>query len=469
MSFVTRSLIPLAAAGLLLGACAGDQPQSREPDVPSAVGDSGVINDAEPPDGEMETPGDGPAAVGDGEPAAKAPDLVVTAITWQPKSPQANDAVTFSATIKNAGGSATPQGTILGVRFSIDGTVVAWSDSEKSALVAGDSVTVAANGGPAGSTWKATKGTVSVEALVDDVDRIKEADETNNALAVSLTVGGGSPPTGVCAGAPPAQAAAEGLTHLAFCDDFSTNSIAAGPTPADRDITGNKKWTTELGFGNNSNVMTAASLKWNGDGTVTINPDWEKYQWYMTSVALRSGKMHGYLIDRKKRWYAEIRWRFDKKGGGQPAFWSMDTCHVYKWPGKCTQHGGRYVEPDFWEYFNAVTSTHYYQQGPNGEQIKLTRCNKTVAGAGVSPGEWFTVGHMYTSGPAMQRYYKNEKLIYTRTTSTGGCVDFGGGSTADFIVEMADGRYPIYIGSKYGDVITYDYVRVWEHPNDQKP
>ena len=38
---------------------------------------------------------------------------------------------------------------------------------------------------------------------------------------------------------------------------------------------------------------------------------------------------------------------------------------------------------------------------------------------------------------------------------------------ADFIAEMADGRYPIYLGSKYGDVITYDYVRVWEHPKDQ--
>jgi hypothetical protein len=187
----------------------------------------------------------------------------------------------------------------------------------------------------------------------------------------------------------------------------------------------------------------------------------------MTSVALRSGKMHGYFVDRKKRWYAEVRWRFDKKGGGQPAFWSMDTCHTYKWPGKCTQHGGKYVEPDFWEYFSAVTSTHYYQQSASGGQIKLTRCNKTVAGQGVSAGQWFTAGHMYTSNPARQRYYKNDKLIYTRTTSTGGCKDFGGGTTADFIAEMADGRYPIYLGAKYGDVITYDYVRVWEHPSDQ--
>jgi len=281
------------------------------------------------------------------------------------------------------------------------------------------------------------------------------------------------PPSGVCSAsaAPPAQAAAEGLTRLAFCDDFSSNSIAAGTTSDTRDITGSKKWTTELGFGidGTDEVMTTASLQWHADGTVTIDPDRETYQWYLSSVAKRGGALHGYFIDRKTRWYAEVRWRFDHKGGGQPAFWSMDTCHVYGWPGPCTQHGNRFIEPDFWEYFSAVTSTHYYQEGTGGP-IRLTRCNRTNNGAGVAIGEWFSTGHMYTGGgtsDARQRYYKNDNLIYTRTTSTGGCVDGGGGSTADFIAEMSDGRYPIYLGSKIGDVITYDFVRVWEHPADQ--
>lgn len=264
---------------------------------------------------------------------------------------------------------------------------------------------------------------------------------------------------------PPPPAAAEGLTKLAFCDDFSSNSIAAGPDPASRDIVGAKKWTTELGFGNTSTVMTEAALTWNGDGTVTINPDWQKYQWYMTSVAQRGDKMHGYYIDRKKRWYAEVRWRFDQRGGGQPAFWSMDTCHTYRWPDRCTQHDGHYVEPDFWEYFDAVTSVHYYQQGFRGNQIKKTRCIKTNRKEAVEPGEWFIAAHLYTSAPAMQRYYKDNRLIYTRTAETDGCKDFGGGSTAKFLAEMVDGRYPLYLGSKMGDVITYDYVRVWEHPD----
>lgn len=270
-----------------------------------------------------------------------------------------------------------------------------------------------------------------------------------------------------CDGAsPPAPAAAAGLTRLAFCDDFSNNSIAAGSDSGSRDIGGGKKWTTELGFGYDWGVMSEKSISWNGDGTVTIDPDWQKYQWYMTSVAKRGNAMHGYFIDRKKRWYVETRWRFDEKGGGQPAFWSMDTCHTYQWPGACTEHGNRYVEPDFWEYFDAVTSVHYYQQGPRGKQIKMTRCNRVNRAETVKPGEWFIAGQLYTSAPAVQRYYKNNRLIYTRTTDTGGCKDFGGGSTAAFITEMADGRYPIHLGSKDGDVITYDYVRVWEHPDD---
>ena len=142
------------------------------------------------------------AGVGVGADAAKppstpgVPDLVVTAISWQPKSPQAGDAVTFGATIKNVGTGPTPPGTTLGVRFSVDGTTVAWSDSEKAALAAGKSVTVTANGGPAGkSTWTATQGTVSVEAWVDDIDRIPgESDETNNTLAVKLDVASSAPP-----------------------------------------------------------------------------------------------------------------------------------------------------------------------------------------------------------------------------------------------------------------------------------
>lgn len=52
-------------------------------------------------------------------------------------------------------------------------------------------MTLVANGAPSGSTvlWKATAGTHSLRAFVDDINRITgEASETNNTLTGSLTI-----------------------------------------------------------------------------------------------------------------------------------------------------------------------------------------------------------------------------------------------------------------------------------------
>jgi subtilase family serine protease len=117
------------------------------------------------------------------------PDLIVTAISWSPASPAQGNAVTFSATIKNQGAGATPAGVIHGVEFRVDGVQVSWSDMSTASLAAGASRTVTANSGPTGSsTWKAKRGTHSILATVDDVNRIAEANESNNALTTSMTV-----------------------------------------------------------------------------------------------------------------------------------------------------------------------------------------------------------------------------------------------------------------------------------------
>jgi hypothetical protein len=119
------------------------------------------------------------------------PDLVVTQIDLSPSSPSVGSAVAFSAVVKNQGTAATPAGTIIGVRFSVDGTPVAWSDNHSQALAAGATITLNANGGPSGSaTWTATAGGHQVEALVDDINRIpNESNESNNQLTRSFTVG----------------------------------------------------------------------------------------------------------------------------------------------------------------------------------------------------------------------------------------------------------------------------------------
>ena len=108
------------------------------------------------------------------------PDLVVTDISWSPADPKMGDAVTFSATIKNQGTGSTSAGIINGVSFFVDDTQVSWSDSNTRSIAPGESITVTANGGPNSSVWNATKGSHTVTAWVDDVDRIKESNEDKN-------------------------------------------------------------------------------------------------------------------------------------------------------------------------------------------------------------------------------------------------------------------------------------------------
>jgi len=117
------------------------------------------------------------------------PDLVVTEIAWDPAGPVSGDVVTFRATIKNQGTAATPAGVISGVAFLVDDRLVVWSDYYTSAIAPGGWVTVTANGGPSGSAvWKATSGTHTVQAWVDDVNRIAESDETNNVMRKKITI-----------------------------------------------------------------------------------------------------------------------------------------------------------------------------------------------------------------------------------------------------------------------------------------
>jgi glucan endo-1,3-alpha-glucosidase len=115
-------------------------------------------------------------------------DLVVTNISMSPSNPLPGQAVTFSAVVKNQGSAATPEGGIIGALFSVDGIGTVWSSSY-SAPAAGASMTLTANGSASGNvTWAAFAGNHSVEAYVDDVNRIPESIESNNKLSQSFTV-----------------------------------------------------------------------------------------------------------------------------------------------------------------------------------------------------------------------------------------------------------------------------------------
>jgi hypothetical protein len=125
------------------------------------------------------------------------PDLIVTDIIANPTNPQTGQPVTFSAVVKNQGTGATPAGTTLGVKFTIPNGASTWSDTYTSALAAGASVTLTANGGSSGSSWvPAAAGSYSVTAHVDDVNRISnELNEANNMHTEAISVGATTTPT----------------------------------------------------------------------------------------------------------------------------------------------------------------------------------------------------------------------------------------------------------------------------------
>jgi len=117
------------------------------------------------------------------------PDVVVTSITWSPASPAVGSNVVFSARVLNQGSGPTPAGITLGVGFIVNGTQVSWSGSYSSALSPGASVTLTANGGPAGvNYWTATPGNHTIIANVDDVNRFPESNEGNNISSTSLLI-----------------------------------------------------------------------------------------------------------------------------------------------------------------------------------------------------------------------------------------------------------------------------------------
>lgn len=114
-------------------------------------------------------------------------DLVVTDIYVSPANPRVGDEIVITAVVKNQGTKATPNGTITGVRFGINGingSPLTWCDNYTNSIAPGESVELTANGGNGsgnGNVWEpASAGTYTIYAWVDDQNRIPESDTNNN-------------------------------------------------------------------------------------------------------------------------------------------------------------------------------------------------------------------------------------------------------------------------------------------------
>ncbi|MFG0249271.1 MAG: CARDB domain-containing protein [Phycisphaeraceae bacterium JB051] len=116
------------------------------------------------------------------------PDIVVTKVTMIPENPKAGESVTFKATIKNIGKYDSPAIT-HGIAFRIDQRMACWADSYKTPLAPGEQITLTANSGPGGNQhWIAVKGKHTLTAHVDDQDRFREDDESNNKLSLPIEI-----------------------------------------------------------------------------------------------------------------------------------------------------------------------------------------------------------------------------------------------------------------------------------------
>jgi subtilase family serine protease len=112
---------------------------------------------------------------------------VVTRIEWSPPRPAPGEPVTVRATVRNQGNRPDPAGRadqrrLPGGPAGSDRVV-----GERS-LAPGSEVVLTARTVPTETVWTAVSGDHTVMAETDELDRIRETDERNNALQRMLFV-----------------------------------------------------------------------------------------------------------------------------------------------------------------------------------------------------------------------------------------------------------------------------------------
>ncbi|WP_369052826.1 CARDB domain-containing protein [Kineococcus terrestris] len=193
----------------------------------------------------------GVAVAGSSSAAPAQPDLVVTDVKWAPRTPIVGQGVTFTATVTNRGNAPTPEGVVHGVGFGVRGSTVTWSDTWRSSLPPGGSVTLTANSGPRGSaSWPVTAGANSVVAFVDDARRITESDEANNTRTVTVT--GASGLTARLNGGTPVVTAAPMNVATGLTNGVSGDTYLACFAPDGALVPGTERYGTPAGAGNTS-------------------------------------------------------------------------------------------------------------------------------------------------------------------------------------------------------------------------
>ena len=197
------------------------------------------------------------------------PDLVVSATSWTPSSPNETSAISLSATVRNIGTAPAAAST---VDFSLAGTVV--GSTPVGALAAGASATVSVAVGPR------PMGSYTVSALVDPANKIVEQDDTNNRftaatpLVVAQAPGPDLQVTGITTN-PPNPAVGAAVTFTVAVNNRGTSAVGAGTVT--RVAVGGTTLDTNAGaIAAGATVPVAISGTWtatNGGATITATAD----------------------------------------------------------------------------------------------------------------------------------------------------------------------------------------------------
>ena len=116
------------------------------------------------------------------------PDLTVSDIHLRAGEDKVGDDAHLEATIRNVGNAPTGRDVLIGIRFFVDGEVVAWSATMQTSLQPGQLAVIRTNSGPdQKGTWKVVAGKHTIRALVDDANRVPESNEDNNTAEVVIT------------------------------------------------------------------------------------------------------------------------------------------------------------------------------------------------------------------------------------------------------------------------------------------
>lgn len=179
---------PLPRAGDLVPTTASPTPSTTTTPSPSTTTTPPPAPPAPAPTRTDPTPRPEPTPTEDPTVRTAGPDLEVVEMGWSPAETAEGDQLTFTALVRNTGTDPTPVRT-HGIAFSVDGTKVTWSAGNTAPLAPGETRTYTADGGPTGTnTWTATPGTHTLQAHVDDENRIPETNETDNIATTTFEV-----------------------------------------------------------------------------------------------------------------------------------------------------------------------------------------------------------------------------------------------------------------------------------------